>query len=129
MSQENVELVLQDFEYWNRGDMEAFVGLWDDAVVLRAAEGWPEPCLSRKGRSALLSSNEWPRGGAGERNAATSRRSNRCKSVTHGSEIAPTGCVNRISLTRAENRRLRALLVHALRMPPAMPRHIRVTAR
>ena len=42
MSQENVELVLKDLEYWNRGDMDAFVDLWDDDVVLRAAEGWPE---------------------------------------------------------------------------------------
>ena len=42
MSQENVDLVLKDLEYWNQGDMEAFVRLWDDDVVLRAAEGWPE---------------------------------------------------------------------------------------
>ena len=42
MSEENVELVRKDLEYWNRGDIDAFVGLWDDAVVLRAAEGWPE---------------------------------------------------------------------------------------
>ena len=42
MSEENVELVLKDLEYWNRGDMDAFVRLWDDDVVLRAAEGWPE---------------------------------------------------------------------------------------
>jgi len=42
MSRENVEVVLQDLEYWNRGDIDAFVGLWDDDVVLRAAEGWPE---------------------------------------------------------------------------------------
>ena len=42
MSQENVEIVLKDLEYWNRGDMDAFVRLWDDDVVLRAAEGWPE---------------------------------------------------------------------------------------
>jgi ketosteroid isomerase-like protein len=42
MSQENVELVRKELEYWNRGDFDAFVGLWDDDVVLRAAEGWPE---------------------------------------------------------------------------------------
>jgi hypothetical protein len=42
MSQENVELVLKGLEYWNRGDLDAFVGLWDDDAVLRAAEGWPE---------------------------------------------------------------------------------------
>ena len=54
MSQANVELVLQDLEYWNRGDIDAFVGLWDDDVVLQAAEGWPERVFRRKGRSALL---------------------------------------------------------------------------
>ena len=53
MSQENVELVLQDLEYWNRGDMDAFVGLWDDDVVLRAAEGWPERVF--RGKDAVRS--------------------------------------------------------------------------
>jgi ketosteroid isomerase-like protein len=48
MSQENVELVLKELEYWNRGDIDAFVGLWDDAVVLRAAEGWPERVFEGK---------------------------------------------------------------------------------
>ena len=42
MSEENVKLVLKDLKYWNEGDMDAFVELWDDDVVLRAAEGWPE---------------------------------------------------------------------------------------
>jgi ketosteroid isomerase-like protein len=42
MSEENVELARKELEYWNRGDFDAFVGLWDDDVVLRAAEGWPE---------------------------------------------------------------------------------------
>jgi ketosteroid isomerase-like protein len=42
MSEKNVELVLKELEYWNRGDFDAFVGLWDDDVVLRPAEGWPE---------------------------------------------------------------------------------------
>jgi ketosteroid isomerase-like protein len=40
MSEQNVELVLKDLEHWNRGDMDAFVALWDDDVVLRAADGW-----------------------------------------------------------------------------------------
>ena len=53
MSQENVELVLKDLEYWNRGDMDAFVGLWDDDVVLRAAEGWPERVF--RGKDAVRS--------------------------------------------------------------------------
>ncbi len=53
MSQENVELVLKELEYWNRGDMDAFVGLWDDDVVLRAAEGWPERVF--RGKEAVRS--------------------------------------------------------------------------
>jgi ketosteroid isomerase-like protein len=53
MSQENVELVLKELEYWNRGDMDAFVGLWDDEVVLRAAEGWPERVF--RGKDAVRS--------------------------------------------------------------------------
>ena len=42
MSQQNVELVRKGAEDWNRGDMDAWFGLFDDDVVLRAAEGWPE---------------------------------------------------------------------------------------
>ena len=53
MSQENVEIVLKDLEYWNRGDMDAFVRLWDDDVVLRAAEGWPERVF--RGKDAVRS--------------------------------------------------------------------------
>jgi ketosteroid isomerase-like protein len=53
MSQENVELVLKELEYWNRGDFDAFVGLWDDDVVLRAAEGWPERVF--RGKDAVRS--------------------------------------------------------------------------
>jgi ketosteroid isomerase-like protein len=42
MSQENVEMVLKAAEDWNRGDMDAWFGLFADDVVLRAAKGWPE---------------------------------------------------------------------------------------
>ena len=42
MSQENVELVLKDLEYWNRGDIDVFVFLWDDEVVAPSRRGWPE---------------------------------------------------------------------------------------
>ena len=42
MSEENVELVLKGVEDWNRGDMDAWFGLFDDDAVLRPAEGWPE---------------------------------------------------------------------------------------
>jgi ketosteroid isomerase-like protein len=42
MSQENLEIVRQALEKWNRGDLDAFVEMLDDDVVLRMAEGWPE---------------------------------------------------------------------------------------
>jgi hypothetical protein len=48
-----VEIALKDLEYWNRGDMDAFVRLWDDDVVLRAAEGWPERVF--RGKDAVRS--------------------------------------------------------------------------
>jgi len=53
MSQQNVEIVLKDLEHWNRGDMDAFVALWDDDVILQAAEGWPEPVY--RGKEAVRS--------------------------------------------------------------------------
>ena len=42
MSQENVEIVRQAAEIWNRGDLDAFLESYDEEVVIRAAEGWPE---------------------------------------------------------------------------------------
>jgi ketosteroid isomerase-like protein len=42
MSQENLEIVRQALEKWNRGDADAVSELMDDDVVLRMAEGWPE---------------------------------------------------------------------------------------
>ncbi len=42
MSQENVEIVRQALEKWNRGDPDAVSELMDDDIVLRMAEGWPE---------------------------------------------------------------------------------------
>src|SRR5215203_2023170 len=42
MSQENLEIVRQALEKWNRGDSDAVSELMDDDVVLRMAEGWPE---------------------------------------------------------------------------------------
>jgi ketosteroid isomerase-like protein len=42
MSEENVEIVRKGVEDWNRGDLDAIVEVWDEDVVLRAAEGWPE---------------------------------------------------------------------------------------
>jgi ketosteroid isomerase-like protein len=43
MSEENIELVRNAYDLWNRGDLDAFMGLIDEEVVIRAAEGWPEP--------------------------------------------------------------------------------------
>src|SRR5438874_2783988 len=43
MSQENVEVVKAGFEAWNTGDMDALHDLYDPDVIVRAAEGWPEP--------------------------------------------------------------------------------------
>jgi ketosteroid isomerase-like protein len=53
MSSENVQLVLKDLEYWNQGDMDAFAGLWDDHMVLRAPEDWPERVY--RGKEAVRS--------------------------------------------------------------------------
>jgi ketosteroid isomerase-like protein len=48
MSEENVEIVRQALEMWNRGDLDAVSEFWDDDVVLRTAEGWPERVLYGK---------------------------------------------------------------------------------
>jgi ketosteroid isomerase-like protein len=43
MSQQNVALIEAALEAWNAGDMETWRDLYDPDVVLRPAEGWPEP--------------------------------------------------------------------------------------
>ena len=43
MSQENVEVVRAFFEAWNAGNMDAVREIHDPDVILRTAEGWPEP--------------------------------------------------------------------------------------
>ena len=48
MSEKNVEVVRKAYELWNRGDLDAFMGLIDEEVVIRAAEGWPEPVFYGK---------------------------------------------------------------------------------
>jgi ketosteroid isomerase-like protein len=48
MSQENVEIVRQAAENWNRGDLDAFLESYDEEVVIRAAEGWPETAYHGK---------------------------------------------------------------------------------
>jgi ketosteroid isomerase-like protein len=48
MSEENVEIVRKAFEYWNRGDLDAFLALIADDAILRAAEGFPERVIHGK---------------------------------------------------------------------------------
>ena len=43
MSRENVEVVRAVFEAWNAGNMDAVCELFDPDVIVRPAEGWPEP--------------------------------------------------------------------------------------
>ena len=43
MARENVEIVRSAFESWNAADMDAFREFYDAEVVVRTAEGWPEP--------------------------------------------------------------------------------------
>ena len=45
MSQENVEIVRALFDVWNAADMDmdALRELYDPDVIVRTAEGWPEP--------------------------------------------------------------------------------------
>ena len=48
MSEENVEVARRALEYWNRGDLDAFMELIADDAVLRPAEGWPERVIYGK---------------------------------------------------------------------------------
>ena len=43
MSQENVEVVQAANEAYSAGDMDALRKLYDPDVIVRMAEGWPEP--------------------------------------------------------------------------------------
>jgi ketosteroid isomerase-like protein len=42
MSQENVEIVLRQFQLWSEGNLDGWAQCWDRDVVVRAPEGWPE---------------------------------------------------------------------------------------
>ena len=61
MSKENVEIARKAFEYWNRGDLDAFLELIADDAILRTAEGFPErviqdgraPRPGRRDRAAI----------------------------------------------------------------------------
>ena len=43
MSQENVEIVRAFIAAWNAGNMDAIREMYDPNVMMRFAEGWPEP--------------------------------------------------------------------------------------
>jgi ketosteroid isomerase-like protein len=43
MSQENVEIMKDAFAAWNAGDMDAIRAVYDPDIIMRTAEGWPEP--------------------------------------------------------------------------------------
>jgi ketosteroid isomerase-like protein len=43
MSQENVDVVKRYLDAWNAGDMDEVREIQDPDVIVRTAEGWPEP--------------------------------------------------------------------------------------
>ena len=61
MSRENVEIVRALVDHWNAADMDAFRELYDPDVIVRTAEGWPEPG-PYVGREAAMRFHEQLRG-------------------------------------------------------------------
>ncbi len=53
MSQENVEIARSVYAAWNAGDMDAIRELYHPDIIMRTAEGWPEPG-PHVGREAVL---------------------------------------------------------------------------
>jgi len=47
MSQENVEIVLGQWDAWNNGDLDRWAQAWDSEVVVVAPEGWPDGAVER----------------------------------------------------------------------------------
>jgi ketosteroid isomerase-like protein len=47
MSQENVEVVLGQWDAWNNGNLDRWAQAWDSEVVVVAPKGWPEGEVSR----------------------------------------------------------------------------------
>ena len=47
MSEENVEIVLRQFEHFSEGNLDAWAECWDRAVVVAPPEGWPEGHVNR----------------------------------------------------------------------------------
>lgn len=48
MSRENVKIVRRAWESFNRGDRDRVLESFDDDVVVRPADGWPEPTFHGK---------------------------------------------------------------------------------
>jgi ketosteroid isomerase-like protein len=42
MSEENVEIVLGQWDAWNNADLDRWAEAWDSEVVVVAPKGWPE---------------------------------------------------------------------------------------
>jgi ketosteroid isomerase-like protein len=47
MSQENVEIVLGQWDAWNEGNLDRWAQAWDSEVVVTAPQGWPEGQVER----------------------------------------------------------------------------------
>jgi ketosteroid isomerase-like protein len=47
MSQENVEVVLEQWDAWSSGDMDRWARAWDSDVIVFAPEGWPDGAAER----------------------------------------------------------------------------------
>jgi len=47
VSEENVEIVVRQFELWNAGDLDAAMDDYAPDVVVESPEGWPEGSVSR----------------------------------------------------------------------------------
>ncbi len=54
MSQENVEIVRGIFDAWNARDLGRVREMYDPAIVVRYAEGWPEGSEPTMGREAVM---------------------------------------------------------------------------
>jgi len=63
MSQKNVEIVRGTIEAWNAGDMGALGDIYDQDIVVRYAEDWPEGSKPNLGREAALRQWEQQREG------------------------------------------------------------------
>jgi ketosteroid isomerase-like protein len=47
MSQENVEVVLGQWDAWNDGNLDRWARAWDSGVLVVAPKGWPEGAVER----------------------------------------------------------------------------------